>query len=40
MPLAFGAWFVALGWGLAHMVMLGCRIYLEEKILAPRRANA
>jgi methyltransferase len=40
MPLAFGAWEVALGWGAAHVVMLGCRIYTEEKTLAPRRARS
>lgn len=38
LPLVFGAWEVALGWGLAHAFMLGYRVWLEETTLAPRRA--
>jgi len=38
MPLAFGAWLIALVWGVSHILMLGYRVWLEEKTLAPRRA--
>lgn len=38
MPLAFGAWEIAAIWGAAHTAMLGYRVYLEEKTLAPRRS--
>lgn len=37
MPLVFGAWLIALVWGVAHILMLGYRVWLEEKTLAPRR---
>lgn len=39
MPLAFGAWPIALIWGAAHIAVLGYRAWLEEKTLAPRRAG-
>ena len=40
MPLAFGGWEIALGWGVAHAAMLSYRIYLEETTLAGRRARS
>ena len=38
LPLAFGAWAVAVGFGLANAAVLFWRIRAEEKALAPRRA--
>lgn len=37
LPLAFGAWELALGFSLANAVLLADRIRLEEAALAPRR---
>ena len=38
LPLAFGAWGVALAFGLANLALLSWRIALEDRTLAPRRA--
>lgn len=38
LPLAFGAWEVALGFSLANALLLAHRIRLENAALAPRRA--
>jgi methyltransferase len=37
LPLAFGAWPLALGFGLANLGLLAWRIRVEERALAPRR---
>jgi len=37
LPLAFGAWEAAVGFGLANAAVLGWRIRAEERALAPRR---
>lgn len=37
LPLAFGAWELALGFSLANAVLLADRIRVEERALAPRR---
>jgi methyltransferase len=37
LPLAFGAWELALGFSLANAVLLAERIRIEERALAPRR---
>ena len=37
LPLAFGAWILALGFSLANAVLLADRIRSEERALAPRR---
>lgn len=39
LPLAFGAWELALGFSLANAVVLADRIRIEETALAPRRAQ-
>jgi methyltransferase len=39
LPLAFGAWRLALTFGLANAALLCWRIRLEERTLAPRRAK-
>lgn len=39
LPLAFGAWEIALAFGLAHLPILAWRIRAEEAALAPRRAG-
>ena len=38
LPLAFGAWEIALGFSLANALLLAHRIRLENAVLAPRRA--
>ncbi len=38
LPLAFGAWDVALGFSLLNGVLLAYRIRVEDRALAPRRA--
>ncbi|MBI1778978.1 MAG: hypothetical protein HYR63_26880 [Proteobacteria bacterium] len=38
LPLAFGAWRLALSFGLANLLLLAWRIREEERWLAPRRA--
>lgn len=40
LPLAFGAWQLALGFSLANALVLADRIRTEERALAPRRRNA
>ncbi len=35
LPLAFGAWQIALGFGLANLALLALRIRIEERALAP-----
>jgi alkylresorcinol/alkylpyrone synthase len=40
LPLAFGAWQLALGFSLANALVLADRIRTEERALAPRRGNA
>jgi methyltransferase len=37
LPLAFGAWRIAVGFGLLNLLMLAWRIRIEEQALAPRR---
>ncbi len=37
LPLAFGAWDLAAGFGLANLLLLVWRIALEDRALAPRR---
>ena len=37
LPLVFGAWGLALAFGLAHLPLLAWRIRVEEAALAPRR---
>ncbi len=39
LPLAFGAWELALGFSLANAAVLADRIRIEEKALAPRRGD-
>lgn len=39
LPLAFGAWDIALGFGLLNLAVLAWRIGVEERALAPRRAS-
>lgn len=39
LPLAFGAWELALGFSLANAALLADRIRIEEKALAPRRGD-
>ncbi len=38
LPLAFGAWRIALAFSLLNAALLGWRIHIEERGLAPRRA--
>jgi methyltransferase len=38
LPLAFGAWKVALVWGALNALLLSYRIRIEESALSPRRA--
>ena len=38
LPLAFGAWRIALGFGLVNLALLAWRIRTEDRALAPRRA--
>jgi len=40
LPLAFGAWQIALGFGVANLAMLAWRISIEERALTARRAIA
>lgn len=40
LPLAFGAWQLALGFSLANAALLADRIRTEERALAPRRRDA
>jgi methyltransferase len=40
LPLAFGAWQIALGFGIANLVLLAWRIAIEERALAARREIA
>ncbi|MGF1609301.1 MAG: isoprenylcysteine carboxyl methyltransferase family protein [Kiloniellales bacterium] len=37
LPLAFGAWQIALAFALANLALLAWRIHVEERALAPRR---
>ncbi len=37
LPLAFGAWPIALAFGLANLALLAWRIRIEDRTLAPRR---
>ena len=37
LPLAFGAWRLALGFGLVNLALLGWRVALEDRALAARR---
>ena len=39
LPLAFGAWELALGFSLANAALLADRIRLEDRALAPRRSG-
>jgi methyltransferase len=39
LPLAFGAWELALGFSLANAALLADRIRIEETALADRRAQ-
>lgn len=39
LPLAFGAWIIALGFGLANLAVLLWRIGLEDRALAERRVG-
>ena len=39
LPLVFGAWALALGFGLANLALLIWRISLEDRALAPRRGT-
>jgi len=39
LPLAFGAWALALGFSLANAGVLAARIRIEDEALAPRRAG-
>lgn len=39
LPLAFGAWRIALGFTLANLVLLARRISVEERAIGPRRAR-
>ena len=38
LPLAFGAWRIALGFGFVNLLLLAWRIRVEDRALAPRRA--
>jgi methyltransferase len=38
LPLAFGAWRIALGFSAANLALLAWRIRLEDRAIAPRRA--
>ena len=40
LPLAFGAWQLALGFSLANAALLADRIRTEDRALAPRRSDA
>ena len=40
LPMVFGEWPLALGFGLANLAVLGWRIRVEERSLAPRRRPA
>ena len=39
LPLAFGAWKIAIAWSIANAALLWHRIRIEETALAPRRAS-
>lgn len=40
LPLVFGAWALALGFGFVNLALLVWRISLEDRVLAPRRTVA